>query len=72
MKSVKTGAYDGFLVKILLLKKWLALIILRGTKFMLKVDFADEPFLANGFFNWLRVDHEVNFGQGNMTCYLAD
>lgn len=27
--------------KILLLKKWLALIILRGTKFTLKVDFAD-------------------------------
>lgn len=41
MKSVKTEAYDGFLVKILLLKKWLALIILRGTKFMLKVDFED-------------------------------
>jgi len=41
MKSVKTGAYDGLLVKILLLKKWLALIALRGTKFFLKVDFAD-------------------------------
>lgn len=41
MKSVKTGAYGGLLVKILLLTKWLALIALRGTKFFLKVDFAD-------------------------------
>ena len=39
MKSVKTGAYDGLLVTILLLKKWLALIILRSTKFLLMGNF---------------------------------